>query len=95
MSILGNYFSDRISRYGDVIQDNDISVPLPDTFEKARFTLDARVRQRIGRTNISLSARNLTDNERRFMQDGPAGMQTVGYLRPGIGVSLGVGYALR
>lgn len=95
VSILGNYFSDRISRYGDVIQDNDISVPLPDTFEKARFTLDARVRQRIGRTNISLSARNLTDNERRFMQDGPAGMQTVGYLRPGIGVSLGVGYALR
>jgi hypothetical protein len=95
MSVLGNYFSDRVSRYGDVVNGLGKVITLPDTYEKARFQLDAKVRRRIGRANVSLSARNLTDNERRFAQDSPKGIISVGYLRPGVGVTLGVGYGLR
>jgi hypothetical protein len=99
LSVLGNYFSTRNYRYGDVIfvTTGGVVKPvvLPDTFEEGRFTLDAKLRRRIGRTNVTLSARNLTDNERSFVQDGVKGKQVVGYLRPGVGVSLGVGYALR
>ena len=95
LSVLGNYFSDRLSRYGDVVNAGTKAIPLPDTFERARFQLDAKLRRRLGRANVSLSARNLTDNERTFVQDSPKGKLVVGYLRPGVGVTLGVGYALR
>ncbi len=96
ISVLGNYFSDRVSRYGDVTVVQNKPVLLPDTYEQARFTLDAKVRRRIGRANVSLSARNLTDNERIFVQDSPVkGRTVVAYLRTGVGVSLGVGYGLR
>ncbi len=95
VSVLGNYFSDRVARYGSVAQVAGGSIALPDTFEKGRFTLDAKLRRKVGRMNVSLSARNLTDNERTFIQSSKKGSQVVGYLRPGVGVSLGVGYALR
>jgi Carboxypeptidase regulatory-like domain/Outer membrane protein beta-barrel family/TonB-dependent Receptor Plug Domain len=95
VSFLGNFFSDRLARYGDVVIVKDKPVLLPDTFERGRITLDTKIRRRLGRANVSLSVRNLTDNERVFIQDGPKGRAVVGYLRPGVGVSLGVGYALR
>jgi hypothetical protein len=95
VSVLGNYFSDRVFRYGDVVNSAGKALSLPDTFEKGRFQLDAKMRRRLGRANLSLSARNLSDNERTFVQDSPKGKIVVGYLRPGVGVTLGVGYALR
>jgi outer membrane receptor protein involved in Fe transport len=95
VSVLGNYFSDRVFRYGDDVNSAGKALSLPDTFEKGRFQLDAKMRRRLGRANLSLSARNLSDNERTFVQDSPKGKIVVGYLRPGVGVTLGVGYALR
>jgi Outer membrane protein beta-barrel family/Carboxypeptidase regulatory-like domain/TonB-dependent Receptor Plug Domain len=96
MSVLGNYFSDRNFRYGTTITDGKTAKILPDTYEEARFTLDAKIRRRFGRANVSLSARNLTDNERVYSLDGESlGRVVTGYQRPGIGISLGVGYALR
>jgi outer membrane receptor protein involved in Fe transport len=95
VSVLGNYFSDRLARYGDVVVQAGKPVVLPDTYERSRITLDAKIRRKIGRADLSFSARNLTDNERIFVQDGPKGQTVVGYLRPGIGFSLGIGYALR
>ncbi len=94
VSLLGNYFSDRVYRYGDVVQDVVPRV-VADVVEQGRFSLDAKVRRRFGRMNVSLSARNLTDNEVRYTQQSDNGKLQVGYLRPGVNVSLGIGYALR
>jgi Carboxypeptidase regulatory-like domain/Outer membrane protein beta-barrel family/TonB-dependent Receptor Plug Domain len=95
MSLLGNYFSDRVFRYGVPEFQNGGVVLVPDVIEQGRFSLDAKVRKRFGRTTVSLSARNLTDNEARFTQGSNVGTLQTGYLRPGINFSLGVGYALR
>ena len=94
ISLLGNYFSDRVVRYGDVLTGAQTRV-VDDVIERGRFGLDARLRRRIGRTNVTLSARNLTDNEIRFVQRSDVGTLQVGYLRPGMTISLGVGYAIR
>jgi hypothetical protein len=94
LSILGNYFSDRVFRYGDVLAGNAVRV-VPDVVEQGRFGLDAKLRHRFGRANVSVSARNLTDNEVRYTQQSDNGKLQVGYLRPGVNVSIGIGYALR
>lgn len=94
VSLLGNYFSDRVYRYGDIVTGDVVRV-VADVIEKGRFGLDAKVRRRFGRANVSLSARNLTDNEVRYTQQSDAGLLQVGYLRPGVNVSIGIGYALR
>ncbi len=93
--ILANYFSDRIARYGDVIVSGEGAEVLPDVFEKGRLTVDARLRKRLGRANVTMSLRNLTDNEVRFTQQTERGNLVVGYLRQGISVRMGVGYAIR
>jgi hypothetical protein len=49
----------------------------------------------MGRTTVSLSGRNLTDNEVIFFQPHDNGRTRTGYLRPGVSVSVGVGYAIR
>jgi hypothetical protein len=51
--------------------------------------------KKIGRSTVSLSARNLTDNETIFYQNSDAGGRGPDTLRPGVSVSLGVGYAFR
>ncbi len=59
------------------------------------MSLDAKIRKRVGRTTVSLSGRNLTDAEVVFLQNSKVGEIRTGYLRPGIGFSLGVGYAFQ
>ncbi len=95
MSVLGNYFSDRVFRYGVPRFENGGVVIVPDVVEQGRFSLDLKIRKRLRRATISLSARNLTDNEVRFKQESDNGTLQVGYLRPGVNFSIGVGYALR
>jgi len=95
MSLLLNYFSDRIQRYGIANIANGVISTVPGVIERGRYSLDAKVRRRVGRSTISLSGRNLTDNEIVFFQPHAQGQTRTGYLRPGINVSLGVGYALR
>jgi hypothetical protein len=93
-SLLGNYFSDRVYRYGDVLAGAQVRV-VADVVEQGRFGLDAKLRHRFGKANVSLSARNLTDNEIRYTQQSDNGTLQVGYLRPGVNISIGIGYALR
>lgn len=95
LSVLGNYFSDRVYRYGVPRFENGGVVLVPDVLERGRFSLDAKIRKRVRRATLSLSARNLTDNEVRFTQQSDNGRLEVGYLRPGINFSIGVGYALQ
>jgi hypothetical protein len=93
-TVLVNWFSDRILRYGIATLGSTGFNAFPNVIEQGRISLDAKVRQRIGRATASLSLRNLTDNEVIYSLDGPSRLLT-GYLRPGIGVTLGVGYAFK
>ncbi|MCU0623923.1 MAG: carboxypeptidase regulatory-like domain-containing protein [Gemmatimonadaceae bacterium] len=94
LSLLANYFSDRVVRYGDVLTGAETRV-VADVIEQGRLGIDARLRRKVGRATMTLSARNLTDNEIRFTQRSDVGVLQVGYFRPGITLSLGVGYAIR
>lgn len=94
-SILLNYFSDRISRYGFISVSSGTLAEVPNVVEQGRVSLDAKIRKRVGRTTISLSGRNLTDAEVIFEQSSKVGAIRTGYFRPGVGFSLGIGYALR
>ena len=94
-SVLVNFFTDRIVRYGIAsIASGELST-VPGVIEQGRVSLDAKVRKKVGRGTYSLSARNLTDNEIIFFQPHAQGRTRTGYLRPGISISLGVGYAFR
>ncbi len=94
-SLLFNYFSDRIVRYGIANIANGVVNSVPGVIERGRVSVDLKVRRRIGTTTISLSGRNLTDNEIVFFQPHAQGETRTGYLRPGIQFSLGVGRAIR
>jgi hypothetical protein len=95
-SLLANYFSDRIARYGIASVDAaGVILAVPNVIERGRVGVDAKIRRRFGKSTFSLSARNLTDAEVIFYQDSRAGRLRTGYLRPGVGVSMGVGYAIR
>ena len=94
-SVLFNYFSDRVSRYGVVGINAGTLIEVPNVMEQGRISIDAKLRKRLGRATLSLSARNLTDNEIILYQDSEAGRTRTGYLRPGATVSMGVGYAFR
>ena len=96
VTALLNYFSDRVSRYGVGARAAGVLVGVPNLIERGRFGLDAKARRRLGRTTFSLSVRNLLDAEVIFEQDSKKnGAVRAGYFRPGVGVSLGAGYALR
>lgn len=95
LSVLVNYFSDRIVRYGIANINAGVLSAVPNVMEQARVSLDAKIRKKFGRSTVSLSARNLTDNETIYYQDSDAGRTRTGYLRPGVSLSLGVGYAFR
>ena len=96
-SILANAFGDRIIRYGaaEVVSEEDVR-QIPHVYEDGRITLDAKIQKRFGRgLTASLSGRNLTDAETRMYQGSQVGRIETGYARPGISLSLGLGYALR
>ncbi len=94
-SVLLNYFSDRISRYGFISVSSGTLSEVPNVVEQGRVSLDAKIRKRVGRMTVSLSCRNLTDAEVVFLQSSKVGEIRTGYLRPGVGFSFGVGYAFR
>lgn len=94
-SLLANYFSDRVARYGIASVVNGVITSVPNVTERGRVGVDAKIRRRVGKSTFSLSARNLTDAEVVFYQESRAGQLRTGYLRPGVGVSMGVGYAIR
>ncbi len=95
VSVLANYFSDRIVRYGIASVSGGAIERVPGVNERGRLTLDAKLRHRVGRATWSLSAHNLTDNEVIYYQPHANGRTQTGYLRPGVSISLGVGYGLR
>lgn len=95
-SLLFNYFTDRIVRYGNTTQ-NGVGelLTVPSVIEQGRISVDAKIRRKVGNMTMSLSGRNLTDNEVIFFQPYTGGRTRTGYFRPGVSVSMGVGYAIR
>jgi hypothetical protein len=90
-SVLYNYFDDRVTLYG-------IFIPgvgkTPDIIEKGRGTLDAKLTKTFSRFTASLSGRNLTNQlvqETQLTNTGPAVLS--GLSRPGVSLSLSLGYA--
>jgi hypothetical protein len=67
VSLLYNYFADRIARYGG---NADPSRVPPNVIEKARYSLDAKVSQTIGGLKVSVGGTNLTNRQPRFVLEG-------------------------
>ncbi len=95
-SLLFNYFTDRIVRYGNTsVGGTGELIQVPGVIEQGRISIDAKIRRKVGNMTMSLSGRNLTDNEVIFFQPYAGGRTRTGYFRPGVSVSMGVGYAIR
>lgn len=89
-SLLFNYFDDRIARYGQI---NGTS-QAPNLIERGRASLDAKIQQRVtSHLSLSLSARNITNQQVLLFNPGPAGPVIAGSYRSGISASFGLGYS--
>ena len=67
ISLLYNYFGDRIARYGGTVAPGVIP---PNLIESGRSSLDAKVSQSLGALKMSLGATNLTNRQPRFLLEG-------------------------
>jgi outer membrane receptor protein involved in Fe transport len=89
-SVLLNYFADRIARYGL----GRVTGQAPNVIERGRTSLDAKVQQKLGaHLSLSLSGKNLTNEQVLFFSHGVAGPITAGSYRPGASVSFSLGYS--
>lgn len=89
-TVLFNYFDDRLSLYGDIDGNNNKT---PDIIEQGRGTLGFKVTKRFRGITASLSGNNLTNEVVRESQETDAGLFPVGFSRPGVSLSLSLGYA--
>lgn len=95
-TLLVNALGDRVVRYGAITRIADEPHEIPHLVEQGRVTVDAKIRKSLGRgVSASLAGRNLTDAEVVFTQDSDVGPVRAGYQRPGVTISLGLGYAFR
>jgi hypothetical protein len=94
-SVLYNYFGERVRRYGQSIDVGTAFIRPPDVIELARGTLDAKLS--VGITehlSVSASARNLTDEQIRWVQPtSQAGRVTVSTEPIGVSGSVSLKYA--
>jgi len=87
-----NYFSDRVARYG--IGSAATPVQAPNLLERGRATVDAKVQSSLSpHATLTLAGRNLTDQAVEFLHRAAAGTVVAQYSRPGIAVSIELGYA--
>lgn len=94
LSVLANYFADRISRYGLAFSVGEGEAPPkgPDLEERGRVTLDGKAQVRIGPTTVSLAGRNLLDAETVLFQQVEDRRAIAGAWRSGRVITLGVGH---
>ncbi len=89
-TVLGNWFGDRIVRYG---QASRLSTDqAPNLYERGRFSLDAKLSRRFNRMNWTLGARNLMNVPVVFYQEVNRGVSESGRIPQGINFSMGMGY---
>lgn len=85
-------FGDRVIQYGRRLTTPDGVFQVPHVQERGRFTMDAKIQQRLGRTSAALALKNLTNAPSQYFQDSPQGPITTRYLRSGVSATLSVGY---
>ncbi len=94
VSLLFNWFTDRISRYGFRSAGGADATQGPNIVESGRGILDAKLKKDLwGGLALTLSARNLTGSAVTFHQNTELGRITTGNYKPGTSVSLGLSYA--
>jgi hypothetical protein len=91
VSVLFNYFGDRIYQYGaSGVSGGTVNV-VADQIEQARGTLDAKITKGIGPVTFSIAGRNLTDEPVTVTQRTAAGTTIpVVYYRRGYDLTFGV-----
>ena len=89
-TILLNYFDDRIARYGVAI--TPTNPRLPDIIERGRQSLDIKVARTFGSVNLSLAAKNLTNERVEFFQESSSGPVLTGAYDLGVTWSFGITY---
>ena len=94
VSVLYNWFDDRINRYGFRGGGGPNAPQGPNIVERARGTFDAKAQWRVRRRyTVTVSGRNLGDASWTFFQETTKGRETTGYYRPGRTITVGVSYA--
>ncbi len=87
-----NFFSDRVARYG--IGSAATPVQAPNLLERGRAAIDAKVQIQLPpHTTITLAGKNLTNRPVEFIHRAAAGTVLAQYASPGVGLSVGLGYA--
>jgi hypothetical protein len=94
VTVLGNYFADRIIRYGLITPIETGLEIIPDVVEQGRFTLDAKASATLPNGwTMSLSGQNLTNTSLLYTQETAEGDVPVAQSELGVRISLGVSYA--
>lgn len=93
VSTLLNYFSSRAVRYGTSFGQQGQG---PNLLERGRTTVDAKLQLALSsRLSVSLAGKNLLDQPQEFYHESATvGDVVAGYVRPGVGFSIGLGYGL-
>jgi TonB-dependent receptor len=94
-TVLANYYDDRVTRYGILSGGKQT----PNTVERGRFTLDAKIQKQFGNFSLSVSGVNLTDAAIEFYRRMPSLEdpnimieRITGSYTSGVKVSVGMGY---
>jgi len=91
-SISANYFADRVARYG--FTSAAAAQQSPSLVERGRATIDAKAQLGLPpHWTVTLTAKNLTNRPIEFIHHAQAGTVLAQYAQPGVGLSLGMGYA--
>lgn len=94
VTVLANYFADRIIRYGLITPVETGLEIIPDVVEQGRFTLDAKASATLWNGwQLSLSGQNLTNTSLLYTQETTEGEVPVAQSELGVRISLGVSYA--
>lgn len=94
VTVLVNYFADRIIRYGLITPIETGLEIIPDVVEQGRFTLDAKASASLWNGwQLSLSGQNLTNTSLLYTQETTDGPVPVAQSELGVRISLGVSYA--
>ncbi len=94
ITVLLNYFADRIIRYGLVTPTDAGLEIIPDVVEQGRLTLDAKATASPWPGwQLSLSGQNLTNQSLLYTQETTEGPVPVAQSELGVRISLGVSYA--
>jgi hypothetical protein len=94
LSILFNYFDDRIARYGSGDPTGQSNVRPVNVVEEGRYSLDLKLQQEFGPLRLSFAGTNVTNRPVRWSLAGSHGKALTRRYATGSGWSIGVTYVM-